>query len=79
MKIREIAEKIGDIDIKAPSKDSRKKFFVLTSVIYDLAFKGMLLVGVGFIIYSAIRYNDYLLCNKRDSSFCWTSMYKDYL
>jgi len=46
MKIREIGKKIGDIDIKAPSGSTQKKALVLISILYRLAYWGLILFGI---------------------------------
>ena len=50
MKVRDIAHKVGDIEIKAPQKNTVNKFFVFLSIIYKLANVGGILFGLFLLV-----------------------------
>ena len=51
MKVRDIGKKIGDIDIKAPSKKARKKASTLLSSLYRLSIFSLVVLGIVAILF----------------------------
>ena len=59
MKIKEIGEKIGNIDIKAPSKNTQGKLYIVFIMLYKVAFVLAIAQGFYLLWFSLFReYNE---------------------
>ena len=55
MKIRDIGEKIGDIEIKKPSSASLSKFGILISILYRIIYWGLLIGSVAGTVSEIVK------------------------
>jgi len=57
MKVRDIGNKIGDLEVNMPSEKSKSKFIIMLLILYRISYWGIILFGIVMMIVNLEREN----------------------